>query len=210
MKVLITETQLKKLVSKSLVKESMDVPSEMKFEDNDYVELPDFNTDGSGIFGKVIGSYRNIEDAMNSSDQNYPTGPRMTLKDEAKEFFIDKAIDGDPSTDDSPKWNLKVYKSDLSEPFYLVDFRDEGEGVGLYRQRELLPAEGRGEDDDMGICGACNGSGEGSHDGSRCRVCGGSGVPKRDRSYERDYDDDDYDRPPSKDVLDKEWGGMDF
>ena len=31
-------------------------------------------------------------------------------------------------------------------------------------------------DDDQPICGNCNGSGEGMHDGSRCSSCGGSGV----------------------------------
>lgn len=36
------------------------------------------------------------------------------------------------------------------------------------------PAESN-EDEDEPICGSCSGSGEGMHDGSSCRTCGGSG-----------------------------------
>jgi hypothetical protein len=28
------------------------------------------------------------------------------------------------------------------------------------------------------VCPDCNGSGEGMHDGTKCRTCGGSGAPK--------------------------------
>lgn len=41
--------------------------------------------------------------------------------------------------------------------------------------------------DDDNYCQHCNGSGEGSHDGTRCGYCKGSGV-------ERDTDDDLDDR----------------
>ena len=42
-------------------------------------------------------------------------------------------------------------------------------------------------DDDDEICPACNGSGEGMYDGTRCRSCGGSGVERTYRD-EPDYD----------------------
>jgi hypothetical protein len=63
-------------------------------------------------------------------------------------------------------------------------------------------------EDEEPMCSSCNGTGEGMYDGSRCRVCGGSGVE------EKDYDDydgpDDYDSGDDYDVRSKEWGGMDF
>jgi len=37
------------------------------------------------------------------------------------------------------------------------------------------------------ICTACNGSGEGQYDGTRCRSCGGSGVERTERD-EPDWD----------------------
>lgn len=37
------------------------------------------------------------------------------------------------------------------------------------------------------ICTACNGSGEGMYDGTRCRSCGGSGVERTERD-EPDWD----------------------
>ena len=37
------------------------------------------------------------------------------------------------------------------------------------------------------ICIACNGSGEGQYDGTRCRSCGGSGVERTERD-EPDWD----------------------
>ena len=37
------------------------------------------------------------------------------------------------------------------------------------------------------ICTACNGSGEGMYDGTRCRSCGGSGVERTERN-EQDWD----------------------
>lgn len=37
------------------------------------------------------------------------------------------------------------------------------------------------------ICPACNGSGEGMHDGTRCHSCGGGGTDRR--QYEPDPDD---------------------
>ena len=41
--------------------------------------------------------------------------------------------------------------------------------------------------DDDEICTACNGSGEGRYDGTRCRSCGGSGVERTERD-EPDWD----------------------
>ena len=46
------------------------------------------------------------------------------------------------------------------------------------------------DDDDPPLCGNCNGSGEGSHDGAICSVCGGSGVIEDERSDDYDFDDD--------------------
>lgn len=43
------------------------------------------------------------------------------------------------------------------------------------------------EPDEAAICIACNGSGEGMYDGTRCRSCGGSGVERTERD-EPDYD----------------------
>ena len=49
------------------------------------------------------------------------------------------------------------------------------------------------EDDEDELCGHCNGSGEGMHDGAICSICGGSGVidDDRDGAEEPDWDDDD-------------------
>jgi len=44
-------------------------------------------------------------------------------------------------------------------------------------------------------CSACNGSGEGSYDGSSCSTCGGSGHDKQEVD-ERDWGD----------VYDEGWG----
>lgn len=47
-----------------------------------------------------------------------------------------------------------------------------------YQQERLFEdrlAEEEAEDEDTDICGCCNGSGEGRHDGSRCPVCKGRG-----------------------------------
>lgn len=41
--------------------------------------------------------------------------------------------------------------------------------------------------DEPEICGACNGSGEGQYDGTRCTSCGGSGTERRERD-EPDWD----------------------
>ena len=41
--------------------------------------------------------------------------------------------------------------------------------------------------DETAICIACNGSGEGQYDGTRCRSCGGSGVERAERD-EPDWD----------------------
>ena len=43
------------------------------------------------------------------------------------------------------------------------------------------------EPDEAAICIACNGSGEGQYDGTRCRSCGGSGVERTYRD-EPDWD----------------------
>ena len=40
---------------------------------------------------------------------------------------------------------------------------------------------------ELSICIACNGSGEGMYDGTRCRSCGGSGVERTERD-EPDWD----------------------
>lgn len=47
--------------------------------------------------------------------------------------------------------------------------------------------------DDEGLCPACNGSGEGHFDGSRCATCGGSGddLHPWGRKPERDDEPDD-------------------
>ena len=47
-------------------------------------------------------------------------------------------------------------------------------------------------DDEGGICPACNGSGEGMYDGSSCHSCGGSGVERGERDY------DDFDEPEDR------------
>lgn len=38
------------------------------------------------------------------------------------------------------------------------------------------------------ICGSCNGSGEGQHDGTTCRSCRGSGSASRETDDGRDWD----------------------
>ena len=61
----------------------------------------------------------------------------------------------------------------------------------LFRLRDEEEAdEDEEEEEDGGICGGCNGSGEGRYDGSTCGSCGGSGEWKagRDDDYEPDYD----------------------
>lgn len=45
------------------------------------------------------------------------------------------------------------------------------------------------DEDEDEICVNCNGSGEGSHDGSICSVCGGDGVIKDERDDEGDWED---------------------
>lgn len=48
------------------------------------------------------------------------------------------------------------------------------------RQEEYMESDYEGapvqDDEEPGLCGHCNGSGEGMHDGSRCTVCRGSGA----------------------------------
>ena len=61
----------------------------------------------------------------------------------------------------------------------------------------LLAAQN--DEPEPSICPACNGSGEGQYDGTRCRSCGGSGV-------ERTYRDE-----PDWDAMRKEraeWAAM--
>lgn len=41
--------------------------------------------------------------------------------------------------------------------------------------------------DDAPLCNACHGSGEGMHDGTKCRVCKGEGVLPE---YDEDRDDE--------------------
>ena len=48
------------------------------------------------------------------------------------------------------------------------------------------------DEEDEGICVACNGSGEGQHDGTTCSSCKGSGVDRA--PVERD-DEPDFDEP---------------
>lgn len=60
---------------------------------------------------------------------------------------------------------------------------------------EQMENEEYEEDDEDIECGACNGSGEGAYDGSKCLICGGSGVmeqPSYKDDYDEDWDDDDY------------------
>lgn len=58
-----------------------------------------------------------------------------------------------------------------------------------------LGADEELEDDEPGICPACNGSGEGQYDGSRCGSCGGWGEqrvsPEPDPDDRRDHDRED-------------------
>ena len=49
----------------------------------------------------------------------------------------------------------------------------------------LLAAQN--DEPEPSICPACNGSGEGQYDGTRCRSCGGSGVERTYRD-EPDWD----------------------
>ena len=44
------------------------------------------------------------------------------------------------------------------------------------KRRAIARIAAHQDDEDQPICGKCNGSGEGMHDGSRCGRCGGSGV----------------------------------
>ena len=53
------------------------------------------------------------------------------------------------------------------------------------------------EEDEALICTACNGSGEGMHDGTSCHSCHGRGVETSCR------DDDDFD-PPEPEYCDEE------
>lgn len=50
------------------------------------------------------------------------------------------------------------------------------------------------EPDETAICIACNGSGEGMYDGTRCRSCGGSGVDRAVEDDTRDWDAERKDR----------------
>jgi DnaJ-class molecular chaperone len=44
-------------------------------------------------------------------------------------------------------------------------------------------------DDDEALCPNCSGSGEGMADGTRCRVCKGSGAAQVENEEEEDCDD---------------------
>jgi len=59
----------------------------------------------------------------------------------------------------------------LGNPFGEVD-----EKLIEIRLKRLMDWFGRDdEDDEEGVCSACNGSGEGAYDGSTCSECGGRG-----------------------------------
>lgn len=49
------------------------------------------------------------------------------------------------------------------------DWRDDARD-----QARLMSDDGQ-DDSELGICPACNGSGEGMHDGTRCYQCKGAG-----------------------------------
>lgn len=61
---------------------------------------------------------------------------------------------------------------------YALDSADEAD---IDPDAETLDGSRAGDYIDPTVmCGACNGSGEGMYDGSRCRTCGGGGaVPRR-------------------------------
>jgi hypothetical protein len=56
----------------------------------------------------------------------------------------------------------------------------------------FLDEEEEYDDDDLPLCYACNGSGEGTYSDSICRTCNGEGVieDERDDGDEPDFDDD--------------------
>lgn len=58
--------------------------------------------------------------------------------------------------------------------------------------------------DEDGLCPACNGSGEGQFEGTRCATCGGSGddLHPWGRKPERDEDERDED-PPARTLADR-------
>lgn len=58
------------------------------------------------------------------------------------------------------------------------------------------------------ICSACNGSGEGMADGTRCLSCGGSGSSTPNRRKYSKRNDPDYESPEREDDK-RAWGGMD-
>lgn len=58
----------------------------------------------------------------------------------------------------------------LGNPYGEVD-----EKLIEIRLKRLMDWFGRDDEDDEGVCSACNGSGEGAYDGSVCSECGGRG-----------------------------------
>ena len=85
---------------------------------------------------------------------------------------------------------------DPSQPYLfgaaLDDAEREDEAKRKAEERRCLWCDNDGAeclcDDVVPLCGACNGSGEGMHDGTKCRKCGGSGTlekwPKRKQEAE--------------------------
>jgi hypothetical protein len=73
------------------------------------------------------------------------------------------------------------------------DSVDEGTGIDdLFNDEEPEDEEVAGEDEEDRICGACNGSGEGMFDGTRCSSCRGTGEEPRESDFD-DFDPpDDY------------------
>jgi hypothetical protein len=74
------------------------------------------------------------------------------------------------------------------------------EGLVVVRYETIDAPIEQDDDDEEEECAACNGSGEGAYDGSKCLICGGSGVIKDERNYEPDdynpNDDDDFNYHP--------------
>lgn len=58
-------------------------------------------------------------------------------------------------------------ESEVEEGYCPECFAEHGDGTAAYTEAP--------DDDDL-ICGDCNGTGEGYHDGTICRACSGSGA----------------------------------